>query len=287
MIKSRCKIFQRHLAPNKTSAQFLHTQVWGVVKASIFNWLKTCFTLPLKPGQRWRPLPNYQKKKNSWLIPELRCTCWAKRSELIRTGNSQEIQNLYWSANKRGSTSVCSRSWPLRDCAITRRYACSTKAWEALRRTRISKWVGQRSATTVDQKGEEKILVIYKSRNRAKDEQAPGKWRPQKQKQNKKKDDIQDAEERLRDLPEWLEEFTDDPETQKRLCLHTFRRTQIRNVLRKWRQKIRRHTIFTHFPKDRNCEVCMRTKITKAPCRRRTGEAEPQAEKFCDLITAD
>ena len=69
------------------------------------------------------------------------------------------------------------------------------------------------------------------------DEQAPGKWRPENQKQNqKKKDDNRDAQERLRDLPESLEEFTDNLETQKRLCLHTFRRTQIRNFLRKWHQ---------------------------------------------------
>ena len=27
--------------------------------------------------------------------------------------------------------------------------------------------------------------------------------------------------------------------------------------------------------------------MTRAPCRRRTGEAAPQAEKFGDLVTAD
>ena len=47
------------------------------------------------------------------------------------------------------------------------------------------------------------------------------------------------------------------------------------------------NSIFTHFPKDRNCEVCLRTKIRLAPCRRRTGKAVPRAEKFSDLITAD
>ena len=39
--------------------------------------------------------------------------------------------------------------------------------------------------------------------------------------------------------------------------------------------------------KDRNCEICKRTKITRAPCRRRNDEAVPRAEKFGDLITAD
>ena len=41
------------------------------------------------------------------------------------------------------------------------------------------------------------------------------------------------------------------------------------------------------FPKDRNCEICKRTKITRAPCRRRKGEAVPRADNFGDLITAD
>ena len=37
---------------------------------------------------------------------------------------------------------------------------------------------------------------------------------------------------------------------------------------------------FSHFPKDRNCEICQRTKITTAPCRRRNGEAVLRADKF-------
>ena len=44
---------------------------------------------------------------------------------------------------------------------------------------------------------------------------------------------------------------------------------------------------FTHFPDDRNGEICQRTKITRAPCRRRIGGAVPRAEKIGDLITAD
>ena len=48
-----------------------------------------------------------------------------------------------------------------------------------------------------------------------------------------------------------------------------------------------KHSVYTHFPKDRNCEICNRTKITKAPCRRRNGEAVPRADKFGDLRTAD
>ena len=39
-----------------------------------------------------------------------------------------------------------------------------------------------------------------------------------------------------------------------------------------------KHSVFTHFPKDRNCEICQRTKITRAPCRRRIGGAVPRAK---------
>ena len=49
----------------------------------------------------------------------------------------------------------------------------------------------------------------------------------------------------------------------------------------------RKHSIFSHFPKERICEVWKRTKITRAPCRQRTGDAVPRAEHFGDLITAD
>ena len=48
-----------------------------------------------------------------------------------------------------------------------------------------------------------------------------------------------------------------------------------------------KHSVYTHFPEDRNCDVCLRTKMTRAPCRRRIGGAVPRAEKFGDLITAD
>ena len=47
-----------------------------------------------------------------------------------------------------------------------------------------------------------------------------------------------------------------------------------------------KHSAYTHFPKDRNCEICQRTKITRAPCRRRNGGAVLRAENFGDLITA-
>ena len=48
-----------------------------------------------------------------------------------------------------------------------------------------------------------------------------------------------------------------------------------------------KHRVYSHFPKDRNCEICQRTKITMAPCRRRIGRAVPRAENLGDLIAAE
>ena len=37
-----------------------------------------------------------------------------------------------------------------------------------------------------------------------------------------------------------------------------------------------KHSVYTHFPKDRNCEICQRTKITRA--RAEDALAEPYLE---------
>ena len=55
----------------------------------------------------------------------------------------------------------------------------------------------------------------------------------------------------------------------------------------KRREDLSEHSVYTHFPKDRNFEICQRTKITRAPCRRRDGGVVLRAENFGDLMTAD
>ena len=52
-------------------------------------------------------------------------------------------------------------------------------------------------------------------------------------------------------------------------------------------EDLSKHSVKTHFPKDRNCKICQRTKITRALCRRRNGGAVPRAEKFGVLLTAN
>ena len=58
-------------------------------------------------------------------------------------------------------------------------------------------------------------------------------------------------------------------------------------ILSERRENLSKHSVYNHFPKDPNCEICQRTKITRAPCRRRTGGAVPRAENFGDVTTAD
>ena len=55
----------------------------------------------------------------------------------------------------------------------------------------------------------------------------------------------------------------------------------------KRRKDFGEHNVYIHFFVDRNFEICQRTKIIRAPCRRRNGEAVPRAAHFGDLITAD
>ena len=120
------------------------------------------------------------------------------------------------------------------------------------------------------------------------DELAPGTWgniNPMTQIKNKKIDNKRDADERLRDLPEWLEEFAENLEDTKVLAPAHI--AHVSDSERPAKVVSRKHSICIHFPKHRNWEVCLRTKMTRALCRRRTGEAVPRAEKFGDLITAD
>ena len=58
-----------------------------------------------------------------------------------------------------------------------------------------------------------------------------------------------------------------------------------------WRAKVEpgsgKHSVYTHFPKDPNCDICLKTKITRASCRKHAGTVVPKAENFGDSLTAD
>ena len=93
------------------------------------------------------------------------------------------------------------------------------------------------------------------------------------------------------EIPEWLQEFREnlvDDEIPLQGGSHASSSHEASlEPTTKRREDLGKHNVHAHFPKDRNCEICKRTKITRAPCRRRNGEAVPRAVNFGDLITAD
>ena len=93
------------------------------------------------------------------------------------------------------------------------------------------------------------------------------------------------------EIPEWLQEFREnlvDDEIPLQGGSHASSSHEASlEPTTKRREDLGKHNVHTNFPKDRNCEICKRTKITRAPCRRRNGEAVPRAVNFGDLITAD
>ena len=93
------------------------------------------------------------------------------------------------------------------------------------------------------------------------------------------------------EIPEWLQEFRKnlvDDEIPLQGGSHASSSHEASlGPTRKRRGDLGEHSVCTHFPQDRNCEICKRTKITRVPCRRRKGEAVPRADTFGDLITAD
>ena len=93
------------------------------------------------------------------------------------------------------------------------------------------------------------------------------------------------------EIPEWLQEFRENLVDDKIPLQGGSHASSSHEAslepTAKRREDLGKHNVHTHFPKDRNCEICKRTKITRAPCRRRKGEAVPRADNFGDLITAD
>ena len=93
------------------------------------------------------------------------------------------------------------------------------------------------------------------------------------------------------EIPEWLQEFREilvDDEIPVHGDSHasSSHEASLEPIFKR-REDLGKHSVYTHFPKDRNCEICTRTKITRPPCRRRNSGAVPRAENFFDLITAD
>ena len=118
------------------------------------------------------------------------------------------------------------------------------------------------------------------------------------QKKSKTKIKIDDEElqsDELQGVPDWLQEFKDGLVDE---CVPEHRDTSSSSHQLRLEPRAKvvpsKHNNFTHFPKDWNCDICLRTKITStslrtkitmASCRRRT-RIVPRAENF-GVITAD
>ena len=111
------------------------------------------------------------------------------------------------------------------------------------------------------------------------------------QKPNKKETAMERGNPCDSEIPEWLQEFREnlvDDEIPLQGGSHASSSHEVSlEPTTKRREDLCKHSVYTHFPKDRNCDICKRTKITRAPCRRRNGEAVLRAANFGDLITAD
>ena len=90
------------------------------------------------------------------------------------------------------------------------------------------------------------------------------------EKPNKNEDTEPARRNPLHDLPEWLEEFTknlvDERVPEHRDAPASSSHESASETLRKVVSG--KNSIHTHFPKDRNCDICKKTKITRAPCRK-------------------
>ena len=110
-------------------------------------------------------------------------------------------------------------------------------------------------------------------------------------KQNKKESKKEQIDSMCSEILEWLQEFRenlmDDEIPVHGDCHASSSHEDSLEPTAKRREDLGKHSVHTHFPKVRNCEICKRTKITRAPCRRRKSEAVSRADKFGDLITAD
>ena len=91
-------------------------------------------------------------------------------------------------------------------------------------------------------------------------------------KQNKKETTIERGDPLCSDnseIPEWLQEFREslvDDEVPERGDSHASSSHEVSlEPTFKRREDLGKHNFHIHFPKDRNCEICKRTKITRAP----------------------
>ena len=48
----------------------------------------------------------------------------------------------------------------------------------------------------------------------------------------------------------------------------------------KRREELGKHSVYTHFPKDRNCQICQKTKITRVPVQKTQWRSRTSCTQF-------
>ena len=86
------------------------------------------------------------------------------------------------------------------------------------------------------------------------------------------------------EIPEWLQEFTEnlvDDRVPERRDSHASSSHEVSlEPTFKRREDLGKHSVYTHFPKDRNCEICQRTKITKGFVQKTRWRSRTSCRKF-------
>ena len=121
----------------------------------------------------------------------------------------------------------------------------------------------------------------------------------QKQKNKIKRGNPKKYKEISHELPDWLQEFredlVDESTSEKRRGDLMQRSAHTSSSSHDFPMEPRahvepgsgKHSVYTQFPKDPNCEIYLKTKITRAYCRRCANAVVPRAENLEDLIAAD
>ena len=104
------------------------------------------------------------------------------------------------------------------------------------------------------------------------------------QKPNKKETTIERGNPSDSEIPEWLQEFREnlvDDEIPLQGGSHASSSHEASlEPTTKRREDLGKHSVKTHFPKDRNCEICKRTKITRAPMQKTQWRSRTSSCKF-------
>ena len=89
----------------------------------------------------------------------------------------------------------------------------------------------------------------------------------------------------LQDVPQWLQDFKENL-VDKNVQPHEYSSNSSHELPMEPRAKVvpaGKHSIFSHFPKDQNCDICLKTKkgiLQKAFWYSRSGTVVPKAKNL-------